>query len=104
MSTNTLVAVMALAIINGIFSPYVLFVFLTYWLWYPFFLLQIPQAVYLASSLILSTLTIMASGIPVALYERRNDNPSIASAIWIAGALLLTLPALPNVWRAMGVG
>jgi hypothetical protein len=103
MNQNVLVPVMGIAILNGIFSPAVLFVFVTYWLWYPFFLPHIPQAVYLASSLILSTLTIMAAGVPAALYERfaRNPNPTVASAIWIGFTALLTLPAIPNILRVL---
>ena len=106
MNEKQIVPVMAVAIINGIFSPYVLFVFITYWLWYPFFLPTMPQAVYIASALVLSTLTLMVSGIPAALYERmaKNPDPLVTGIIWLAGAMALTLPAVPNVLRALGAG
>lgn len=100
---NTLIAVLFISMLNGIFSPYVVLVFLSYGVWYPFFLPAIPQAVYFASSLIFSTLTVMASGIPAALYERRHGESSNthSSLIWIATAALLTLPAMPNIVRVL---
>lgn len=104
MERNTLIPVLLISMLNGIFSPYVVLVFLTYGVWYPFFLPALPQAVYFASSLILSTLTVMLSGIPAALYERREGSqPRKAAMIWIAAAVLLTLPALGNMLRAVGV-
>jgi hypothetical protein len=105
MERNSLVAAMALSIVNGIFSPWVLAVFLLYPVWYPGWAPTYTQFVYMGSSLILSTLTLMIAGVPSALYTRLSANPSaqIAGLIWIAGAILLTLPALPNVLRALGL-
>jgi hypothetical protein len=96
MDRNALVPVMAVAIVNGIFSPWVLMVFLFYPVWYPAW----------ASALILSTVTIMLAGVPAALYERWSAQPRsvVVSSIWLAGTVLLTLPALPNVMRALGGG
>lgn len=104
MQRNGLVAAMALSIVNGIFSPWVLAVFVLYPVWYPGWAPTYTQFVYMGSSLILSTLTLMISGVPSALYGRLSANPNaqVASLIWIAGAILLTLPALPNVLRALG--
>ncbi len=101
---NALLPVMALAIVNGIFSPWVLAVFVFYPVWYPSWAPPYTQVVYMLSALILSTLTIMVSGIPAALYERRSSapKPAITGLIWILGVVLLTLPALPNVLRARG--
>ncbi len=100
-----LVPVMAVAIVNGIFSPWVLVAFVLYPVWYPSWAPATTQFVYMASALILSTLTLMLSGVPAALYQRLSGqaNPIIASAIWFAGAALLTLPAVPNVLRALGL-
>jgi len=52
------------------------------------------------------TMTIMLSGVPAALYERWSARPRrvVVSSIWIAGTVLLTLPALPNVIRALSGG
>lgn len=104
MNRSTLIAVMAIAIVNGIFSPWVVFVFVLYPVWYPGWLPQYAQLVYMASALILSTLTIMVAGVPAAIHERigKGANPAMTASLWIAGALLLTLPALPNVMVALG--
>jgi len=106
MNHNALVPIMAVAIVNGIFSPWVLAVFVLYPVWYPIWLPQYAQLVYMASSLILSTLTIMAAGVPAAIYERvsRGVNPAMTTSLWLAGAMVLTLPALPNVLKALGLG
>ena len=103
---NGLVPIMAVAIVNGIFSPWLLVVFVLHPVWYPGWLPQYAQLVYMASALLLSTMTIMAAGVPAALFERfsRSANPAMAVSIWLAGALVLTLPALPNVLTALGLG
>lgn len=104
MNRNALVPIMAIAIVNGIFSPWVLPVFVLYPVWYPAWLPQYAQLVYMASALILSTLTIMAAGIPAAMHERLSGgaNPAMTTSLWIAGTILLTLPALPNVMQVLG--
>ena len=105
MDRNALVPIMAVAIVNGIFSPWVLGVFLLYPVWYPTWAPMMTKPVYMASALILSTLTLMVAGVPAALYERLAGvaKPAITAAIWLAGVVLLTLPAVPNVLRALGV-
>lgn len=106
MHRNSLVPVMAVAIVNGIFSPWVLMVFLLYPVWYPSWAPAYAQIVYMCSALILSTLTIMLAGVPAALYERLSAarRPVVVSSIWLAVTVLLTLPAIPNVLRALGGG
>ena len=106
MDRNALIPVMAVAIVNGIFSPWLLAVFVLYPIWYPAWLPQYAQLVYMASALILSTLTIMAAGVPAALYERfsAQARPVVVASIWLAGAVLLTLPALPNILTALSQG
>jgi len=105
MDRQGLVPVMAVAIVNGIFSPWVLVVFVLYPVWYPSWAPATTEFVYMASALILSTLTLMIAGVPAALYQRLfgNSNTMIGTAIWFAGAALLTLPAVPNVLRALGL-
>lgn len=103
MDRNILVPVMALSIVNGIFSPWVLAVFVLFPVWYPGWLPATTQLVYMVSALVLSTLTIMLSGVPAALYERLARQPSgfVAGLIWIGAAALLAAPAIPNVIRAL---
>ena len=47
----------------------------------------------------------MVAGVPAALYERLAGEPksTITGTIWLAGVVLLTLPAVPNVLKALGV-
>ena len=99
-----LVPVALLGIVNGIFSPWVLFVFIGYPVWYPVWAPAYSEFVYMLSALILSTLTIMVAGVPAALYSRLSASPiaQVTGVIWLAGAALLTLPAVPNVLRALG--
>ncbi len=107
MERNVLVPVMGLSILNGIFSPYMLIVYLANWFWYPStFLPASPQLIAMLSSIIFATLTLMISGVPAALYERARgaEGAATASIIWIAAAALMTLPAIPNVLRALGLG
>ena len=59
MPQHNLVAVIGLAILNGMFSPALIPVFALHGLWYPFFLPAILPAVFLACSLIISTFTLM---------------------------------------------
>jgi hypothetical protein len=107
MSQGIIVMIVGLCILNGIFSPALVMVFALHGIWYPFLLPAMLPLVFLLSSLILSTLTLMASGVPAALYERlmSEGRPSqISGLIWLAGALLLTLPAVPNVLQALSLG
>jgi len=106
MDRNVLVPVMGLSILNGNFSPYMLIVYLANWFWYPSTILPAsPQIVVMLSAIIFATLTLMVAGIPAALYERARgpQGGAVAGIIWIAPAAVLTLPAIPNVLRALGV-
>ena len=82
-----------------------LFIFLLRWTWYPYFIPQYQEIATLVSALILSTLTLMLTGIPAALYERARsleETDTTSALIWLAGAVLVTLPAIPNILRALG--
>ena len=49
-------------------------------------------------SILLSTATLLLSGVIAALYERLVENQTLASSwIWLGGALLLTLPVLARL-------
>lgn len=106
MPQHNIVIVVGLAIVNGIFSPALIAVFALQGIWYPFFLPPALSLVFALSSLILSTLTLMVAGVPAALYERITSGKSsfTSGLVWLAGVLLLTLPALPNVLKALGFG
>jgi hypothetical protein len=101
----SVVPVVAMAIINGIFSPQLIAVFALQNLWYPFFLPASLPLVFALSSLILATLYLMVSGVPAALYEKlESDGQATMTSriIWFAAMALLTLPSLPNIMSQMG--
>lgn len=107
MPQHNLVAVIGLAILNGMFSPALIPVFALHGLWYPFFLPAVLPAVFLACSLIISTFTLMLGGVPAALYERLavdGKSSGISGLIWLVAVAVLTLPALPNILNALGLG
>jgi hypothetical protein len=67
---DLVVGVMLVCLINGIFSPALLLVLGLAPLWVPTFLASEPGMIAYFSSLIVSTLTLMLSGVPAALFER----------------------------------
>jgi hypothetical protein len=102
-----IVIVVGLAIVNGIFSPALIAVFALQGIWYPFFLPPVLGLVFALSSLILSTLTLMVAGVPAALFERLaggGKSSFTSGLIWLVGMIVLTLPALPNIFKALGTG
>lgn len=91
-----LVAIVGVAIINGLFSPILLPQFvpismLLLSMWQPS-----PGLLFFTASLGASTFTLVLSGVPAALYERftgRQESTTASLLIWLAGAVVLTLPA-----------
>ncbi len=105
MTRHFLIGAVIVAILNGIFSPYVLAVFLFYPLWYPGWAPAYTEVVVAIASILLSTLTLMAAGIPAAIVERVGgvrDSDEASAMLWFAGTVILTLPALPSILRALG--
>jgi hypothetical protein len=101
----SIVPIVGLAIINGMFSPLLAIVFALQGLWYPFFLPALLPLVFTLSSLLLSTLYLMLSGVPAALYERitgQTETGFASRTIWLAVMALMTLPSLPFVLKALG--
>jgi len=98
-----LFGIVALGIVNGIFSPLIAVVFWTHALWYPStFLPNSIPFIMLFASLITSTLTIMAAGVPAALYERfvnRGRTNDVSLWIWVS---VLAFMSVPAVLRAIG--
>lgn len=107
MPQNSIVVIVGLAILNGIYSPVLLMVFALQGIWYPFFLPPMLPLVFMLSSLILATLTLMVAGVPAAFYERLaggGRTSFVSGLIWLAGMVVLTLPAVPNILKALGLG
>lgn len=107
MPQNSIVVIVGLAILNGIFSPLLIMIFALRGLWYPFFLPPMLPLGFMLSSLILATLTLMVAGVPAALYERLaggGRSSFVSGLIWLGGVIVLTLPAIPNILKALGLG
>jgi len=90
-------AVVMLAVISGILSPYLQVVVLFAPLWLPFWLPPTPSILFFLSSLITATTVLLVSGVPAALAE--GAFPGIRGTarplyIWLAVAAFLSLPAL----------
>jgi hypothetical protein len=107
MTRHFLVGAIVVAIINGIFSPYLLSVFLFYPLWYPTsWAPAITEAVVAVASILLSTLTLMVAAVPAAISERvrgLHQTDEVSALVWFAGTLLLSLPAVPPMLRLAGM-
>jgi hypothetical protein len=104
MSTQSFyAALLAFAIVNGIFSPATAMTFLLHPLWYPPIAPFYVPIVFMMSSLIVATSTIMLAGVPAAIYEHvvgRRDGNQVSAWIWLTGTALLSASA---VIRAIGM-
>ncbi|MBM3489506.1 MAG: YggT family protein [Alphaproteobacteria bacterium] len=92
-----LLATVALAILNGLGSPLLIVVWHLAPYWLPAAVFGSPQLAFYLSSLAVSGLTLMLSGVPAALYERfagASESTTASLAIWCASAALLSHPAL----------
>src|SRR5512138_2240220 len=90
------IIVIALSMVNGIFSPLLKIAVPISAVLLPELFPRTVQWVLLWASVLLSTLTLLLSGIPAALYERlveRNPNGTASLWIWLGGAVVLSLPA-----------
>lgn len=93
------VAVVGISILNGLFSPFLAIAV-------PIAAVLMPEVfphsigwVLFFSSLLVASGTLLFSGVPAALYERLVDRGQVALWIWLAGAVLLALPALRFIWK-----
>jgi hypothetical protein len=103
MNRDTLLpAILAVCVVNGIFSPYLIIAIpITDALLPEMFPRNISWVLFF-SSILVATTTLLVSGVPAAIYERLVDSDPaspIATWIWLGGAALLSLPALNTVAR-----
>lgn len=88
--------IVGVCIVNGIFSPYLNIAVPIAAVLMPELFPRTIEWVLLWSSVLVSTATLLFSGVPAALYERllAGDSKAIAPMwIWLAGAAALSLPA-----------
>jgi len=91
------IAVVTLSIVNGIFSPLLKIAVPVSAALLPELFPRTIEWVLLWGSILLSSLTLLASGVPAAIYERlveRNPASTVSMWIWLGGAVVLSLPML----------
>ena len=94
-------AIMAIAIVNGIFSAFFVVtsqVMVTAIL--PPLLLAGPVVVAFIASLIAATATIILAGVPAAIFERatqRTTTDAASYSVWLVTTIALSFPALVRV-------
>lgn len=100
--------VLGLSAVNGIFSPYLVVVLAFSPLWAPSWLpAGSPGALFYLSSMIVATTTLLLSGVPAALVERAHSatrGTPLPMYVWVATALVLTLPAIIRILAFAGGG
>ncbi|MEC9345255.1 MAG: hypothetical protein VYB54_03445 [Pseudomonadota bacterium] len=87
-----LVLAIGACIANGIFSPHILAVVGFAPLWYPAFLPLHPSLLFYGASILLSTFTLVTSGVVAALFERitgRRESDTLSMFVWLLAALAL---------------
>jgi hypothetical protein len=94
--------ILLVSMLNGLASPWLPVLWGMAPLWLAGMMPDNMEAITYLSSLALSTVTLMFSGVPAALYERHiqaQESTPISLGIWLAGALLMSLPAIPNMLK-----
>ena len=89
--------VVGLCVANGVFSPFLTFTIPVTAVLMPELFPRTTEWVLFWSSVLLSTTTLLVSGVPAALYERlveRDPDAAASTWIWLAGAATLCLPAV----------
>jgi hypothetical protein len=104
MSGNPFIfAIVALAIVNGIFSQFMLFtarIIITTLA--PALLITGATVVVFLASLLAATATIILAGVPAAIFERatgRRETDAASYAIWLVTVVVISFPALLRAAR-----
>ena len=87
--------------VNGLFNQvWLMFALIPMQILAPALLFGSVSLTLMFASLMVSTATIIAGGVPAAIYERfvgaKDDSTDTSLWIWLAGTALLTLPAMGN--------
>jgi hypothetical protein len=97
-SNPFVIGIMAVAIINGIFSPFFVVtsqVMISAIM--PFLLLAGASLLAFFGSLMAATVTIIIAGIPAALFERatgRKETDAAAYSIWLVTTIVISFPGI----------
>lgn len=94
---NLFIGTLAVSLLNGFVSPMTKLVFLLAPVWLPSFLPMTLEVLYHGAVLFVAVGTLLLAGVPAALSERfrgKQASDLASMLIWMAGALLLTVPGL----------
>jgi hypothetical protein len=97
-----LVIILGVSAVNGIFSPYLNVAIPITAVLLPELFPKTVEWVLFFSSIFVATCTLFFSGVPAALVERlvlRNTESLVPMYVWLAVALLLSVPALGPLSR-----
>ena len=97
---SLLLIVVGVCIVNGIFSPFLKIALPISAALLPELFPRTIEWVLFWASILLASTTLLFSGVPAALYERLARPGPQATApmwIWLAGAVVLSLPALTRL-------
>jgi len=89
--------VVGLCVANGLFSPFLTFAIPVTAVLMPEIFPRTTEWVLFWSSIMLSSATLLLSGVPAALFERVAKpaaESTLSNWLWLAGAALLSLPAI----------
>jgi hypothetical protein len=92
--------VLGVCIVNGMFSPYLKIAIPVTTALMPELFPRTIEWVLFWRSILVSSATLLFSGVPAALYERlveRNPEATVSMWIWLGGAALLSLPVLQTL-------
>jgi hypothetical protein len=101
--TTLLLLVLGVCAVNGLYSPFLPIAIPITAVLMPELFPKTREWVLFFSSILVSTTTLFVSGVPAALWERlvARDEASLAGMwLWLAGAALMTLPALGVLTRS----
>jgi hypothetical protein len=97
MRQHLALVVVMIAVVNGVLSPVVVVVAKLLPTLLPGWALTSPEVQFYLASLVLSSITLIVSGLPAALFERltgAEETTGASYAIWIGAASFLSLPSL----------
>lgn len=87
---NLFVFTVGACLMHGLVSPALIYVVFFHPVWLPEMLPPTAEIVFYGASLIVSTATLLISGVPAAIAERFGASLDTAMRVWLIGAVLIT--------------
>ncbi len=100
---NLFMATLVVSLLNGLASPLLPLLFILAPIWMPEFAPATDEVRFYGASLAVSFGTLLVAGVPAALFERatrRQSSDVTSMLVWLASAILLSLPSLRQIFFA----